>query len=244
MTAHAAAGSLASTSERAARGPARTAEPLPIDKYRLVRELLAGSARARPGPATLLDVGCRGCELKPHVSDFAAYTGVDLVQNPAGTVDHVLNVEGGLPFADRSYDYVVAMDLLEHLDRFHEGAAELARVTRGTLLVVLPNLAHLFARASFLVHGRFGFTDKYDLPHGPVDDRHRWVTVLPQTDAYMRWFAETQGMRLTVHHVNDARKRVLFARVARLVRLPASLWAWKVVYLLERPEAANPGPRG
>jgi ubiquinone/menaquinone biosynthesis C-methylase UbiE len=208
-------------------------EGIPRDKYQLVRHLLRDGVRSDQ-PATLLDVGCRACELRPHVDDFAAYTGVDLVQNDAGTVDHVLNVEHGLPFADRSFDYVVAMDLLEHLDRFHEGAAELARVTRGKLLVVLPNLSHLFARVRFLLHGRFG-TDKYDLPLTPIDDRHRWVTVLPQTDAYMRAFAAAEGMTLQVRHVNDSRSRALFARVAGALRLPAALWAWKAVYVLERP---------
>ena len=218
--------------------PAALRGPLPADKYRLVRHLLAGGASRPPEGATLLDVGCRGCELKPHVSDFAAYTGVDLMQNRAGTVDHVLDVERGLPFPDRVFDYVVAMDLVEHLNGFHEGMVELARVMRRTLVVVLPNLAHLRARVSFLLRGRFGFTDKYDLAHGPVADRHRWVTVLPQTDAYMRWFAGEAGLRLTVAHVNDGARKQAFGRVARALGVPPALWAWKVVYVLERPEPA------
>jgi ubiquinone/menaquinone biosynthesis C-methylase UbiE len=210
-----------------------------LDKYRLVRTLLAAGS-APPAGATLLDVGCRGCELEPHVRDFARYTGVDLVQNDAGTVDHVLNVERGLPFADRSFDYVVAMDLLEHLDGFDGGMRELARVTRRTLLVVLPNLAHLFARLSFLARGRFAFTTKYDLPLGAVDDRHRWVTVIPQTDAYMRWFAREAGFTLRIHYLNDSRSREALGRVGAALRLPPGLWAWKVAYVLDRPAAGTP----
>jgi SAM-dependent methyltransferase len=207
-----------------------------LDKYVLLRQVLAAAARPGAERARLLDVGCRGCELKPHVAEFADYTGVDLLQNPAGTVDHVLDVERGLPFPDRAFDYVVALDLVEHLNGFHEGMVELERVTSRTLVVMLPNLAHLFARLSFLTRGSFAFTDKYDLGHGAVLDRHRWVTVLPQMDAYMRWFAAEAGLRLTIHYVNDGRRKAAFGRAARVLRLPPSLWAWKAVYVLERPE--------
>jgi len=234
----------------AAAQPDGGAAPAPgrlsMDKFVLLRQVLGAAALPGGRRATLLDVGCRGCELKPHVADFADYTGVDLVQNPAGTVDHVLDVERGLPFPDRAFDYVVALDLVEHLNGFHEGMVELARVTSRKLVVMLPNLAHLFARLSFLTRGSFAFTDKYDLAHGAVADRHRWVTVIPQTNAYMRWFAGETGMRLAVHYANDGRRKVAFGRVGKAVRLPPSLWAWKVVYVLERPahDAAGEPARG
>jgi hypothetical protein len=211
---------------------------LPASKYEMVRTLLGGPRPAGAPRATLLDVGCRDCALKPQVSDFADYTGVDLFQNGDGSVDYVLDVEKGLPFPDRAFDFVVAMDLLEHLDGFHEGMVELARVMRGCLLVVLPNLAHLSARLSFLRTGRFAFTGKYDLPLGPLEDRHRWVTVQPQTDAYMRWFAREAQLKLSIFPTNDGAARQAIGNLARALRVPSALWAWKVVYLLERSHPA------
>jgi len=203
--------------------------PAPDDKFKIVREMLAGHT---PETTRLLDVGCRGCELRRYVEDRASYTGVDLSQNDAGTVDHVLDVSKGMPFPDRSYDFVAALDVLEHMDDFHAGMTELARVTRGRLVVVLPNMAHVHARWRFLRTGRLG--DKYDLPLGPVLDRHRWLTLLPQTDRYMRWFGEREGFRVTSSHVNDGRVSALAGKVAGPLPLPRAWWVWKSLHVLER----------
>lgn len=207
--------------------------PRPDDKFVIVRDMLAGRT---PQTTTLLDVGCRGCELRPHVEDRARYVGVDLVQNAEGTVDHVLDVARGMPFPDRSFDFVVALDVLEHMDDFHAGMTELARVTRERLVVVLPNLAHLHARWRFLRDGRLG--NKYDLPLGTVADRHRWVTVLPQTDRYMHWLAEREGFAVHAAQVNDGRGAALFGKIGRALRLPRHLWVWKSLHVLERVDQA------
>jgi hypothetical protein len=210
------------------------------EKYDLVRQVLREGATRPPQGATLLDVGCGSCEPKPRVEDFVRCAGVDLVQNDAGTVDHVLNVEGGLPFAGRSFGHVVALDLLEHLNGFRAGMGEPARVTRRTLVVVLPNLAHLFTRPGFPFEGRLGA--RYDLGRGGLGDRHRRVSVLPRTDAHMRRFAAEAGTRLRVQHVSDGTRRELCGRGARAVRISPSLGAWKIVHVLERPEPAAGGP--
>jgi SAM-dependent methyltransferase len=45
---------------------------------------------------------------------------------------------GMLPFADRSADLVTSIELLEHLDPVDGAVAELARITRGRLVVSVP----------------------------------------------------------------------------------------------------------
>ena len=207
--------------------------PRADDKFVIVRELLAGRT---PETTSLLDAGCRGCELRPHVEDRARYVGVDLMQNAAGSVDHVGDIARGLPFPDRSFDYVVALDVLEHMDDFHAGMTELARVTRERLVVVLPNYAHLNVRWRFLRHGGLG--NKYELPLGTVADRHRWVTVLPQTDRYMDWFAEREGFTVRRSQVNDGRAAALFGKVGHALGIPRRLWVWKSLHLLERVRPA------
>ncbi|MGH7430124.1 MAG: class I SAM-dependent methyltransferase [Candidatus Methylomirabilaceae bacterium] len=202
-------------------------------KFETVREVLH-AAGASPG-ASLLDVGCRECELRSYLPHGVHYVGLDLFQNAEGTVDHVLSVEQCLPFPDQNFDFVVALDLVEHLDDLSGGLKELARVTRRQLMVLLPNMAFVTFRLGFLLHGRFVGTDKYDLTYRMGPDRHRWLTVLPQTDDYMRDFARDNGLLLERTICQEGPKKELVAKFARAVRLPESWWAWKVLYSLSRP---------
>jgi 2-polyprenyl-3-methyl-5-hydroxy-6-metoxy-1,4-benzoquinol methylase len=55
-----------------------------------------------------------------------------------------------LPFEDDSFDLVCALEVLEHLERPRDALAELARVSRGALLVSVPReplwrISHLLA---------------------------------------------------------------------------------------------------
>jgi SAM-dependent methyltransferase len=204
------------------------------DKFEFVRNH-ARSEYARVGRRlSVLDAGCRGCELRPYVEEVSTYTGVDIYQNRFNSVDVVQDVGEGLPFDDEAFDIVVALDLLEHLDDFCAGMVELSRVTRGSMVVVLPNLAHAYARFSYALRGRFHFTDKYDLQWPAPADRHRWLTVLPQMERFMIGVARDMEMDLRASFGADGRKKLMFARAARTAGVPASFWAWKVAYILSR----------
>jgi hypothetical protein len=202
------------------------------DKYAATGARVRALGLARPA---VLDVGCRDCVLRGHLPTDCTYHGVDLSQNRLGTVDTVLDVQRGLPMGDRSFDAVAALDVAEHVDDLERGLAEMLRVARRLLIVALPNMAHLFFRARFLATGRLG--DKYDLHPGAGADRHRWLTVLPQTDAFMRAFASGFGADLEVARIaGDGRRKRLGARLARRARLDPALWAWSSLYVLDRRE--------
>lgn len=96
-----------------------------------------------------LDVGCatgylvevlrergidaEGCDLSAYAIDHAA----------PGAVGHVrvANLFAGLPWPDRSFDLVCALEILEHLppDRVPDALAELARVCGGYLYATIPS---------------------------------------------------------------------------------------------------------
>jgi len=99
--------------------------------------------------ADALDVGCatgylvevlrergidaQGCDLSPFAVDHAA----------PGAVGHVrvANLFAGLPWADRCFGLVTALEILEHLppDRVPEAVAELHRVCGGYLYATIPS---------------------------------------------------------------------------------------------------------
>jgi len=119
---------------------------------------------------SLLDAGCRNKNLKPLLHSCREYFGTDLMP---GDGVFQCNLDQQLPFADRSFDIVTALDVLEHLDNPHRALREFYRVARKAVFVSLPNIYYIQFRINFL-RGR-GLSGKYLFPITPIVDRHRWV---------------------------------------------------------------------
>ena len=203
-----------------------------MNKFEFVKKILNEFLPKDSGKRLhLLDVGCRGCDLKEYVSDAFHYEGLDLFQNTQGTVNHVLDVSFGLPFPDNGYEIVVALDLLEHLDDLNFGLTELTRISKDATLIMLPNMAHVFFRWNFLVSGRL--SDKYDLIFGYGKDRHRWLTVLNQSDLYMQNFAINNHLDIDVYYFNDTKKKEQLGRICRILGIQPKHWAWSSLYVLK-----------
>ena len=153
----------ASVSER--RNYQKYASPNPLQRWlinrfqRRVADLVALSVGQLGAPPYCLDVGCgEGYVLEylrgelPHIH----LCGVDLDKEAlkrarAGNNDtplyrgDVLN----LPFADGSFDMVICLEVLEHLESPWLAVDELARVSSRDLLVSVPNQP-FFSLANFL----------------------------------------------------------------------------------------------
>ncbi|MEV4507532.1 methyltransferase domain-containing protein [Dactylosporangium sp. NPDC049525] len=110
-------------------------------------------ARARLIPpaerdgAVLVDLGCGGGLLAPHVADKGyRHVGVDLIvsgleQAAAHGVAPVLADARWLPFADGTVDVVSAGELLEHVPDWPAVVAEACRILRPGGWLVLDTLA-------------------------------------------------------------------------------------------------------
>jgi SAM-dependent methyltransferase len=107
----------------------------------------------------VLDLGCRSGALTRHFLEGNAVVGLDvdaaaLARAAELGVEPVqANVEEPLPFADDSFDAVVAGELFEHL-RFPDAlVGEIRRVLRpgGVLVGSVPNAFRLQSRLRFLL---------------------------------------------------------------------------------------------
>ncbi|HZA61215.1 MAG TPA: methyltransferase domain-containing protein [Actinomycetota bacterium] len=94
--------------------------------------------------AVILDVGCGGGLMAPHVDGYR-HVGIDLSHDSLRLaekegIDPVRGDAAALPFADGSADVVIAGELLEHVPDLPAAVAELARVLRPGGTVVLDTI--------------------------------------------------------------------------------------------------------
>ena len=205
-----------------------------MNKFEIARaELLAVPvAEGR----TLLDVGCRDCIFQRYLDDQWSYSGLDLFQNEQGAVNFVQSVEEGIPVEDRAFTGVVALDVVEHVDKISQVMDELWRVTDKKLVVALPNMAFAIYRAQFLFSGVMG--DKYRiLPYGQDSgDRHRWLTTAKESIRYMQEFAAAHGpgIKLSWKATAESSRRKLFMKALGALGFSEQLHAPTLVFIIER----------
>jgi 2-polyprenyl-6-hydroxyphenyl methylase/3-demethylubiquinone-9 3-methyltransferase len=163
-------------------------------------------ARARlippaPGPeARLLDVGCGGGLLAPHVAGYR-HVGVDLSERALAVaarhgVQPVRADAGALPFADAAFDVVVAGEVLEHVEDLDRVVAEALRVLKpGGVFVCDTINSTLLARVLVVTLGE-------RVPGGPPPACHDpRLFVAPER---LRGLCARHGVALRVHGVRPA----------------------------------------
>lgn len=211
-----------------------------MNKFEIGRHALA----AIPDEAgnTVLDVGCRDCVFSRHLPEGWSYKGLDLYQNKDNGVTYVQSVEQGIPAPDRAFAGVVALDVVEHVDKISQVMDELWRVTDRKLIVALPNMAFAFHRLQFLFTGVLG--EKYKiLPYGCDDgDRHRWLTTANDSIRFMQEFvaSKDEGATLLWQATGESAKRRLFARVMKSVGISPQFYAPTLVFIVERKPVVRP----
>jgi|SRR6476646_9464441 SAM-dependent methyltransferase len=182
-----------------------------IDRTRFIASRFAGYLSG-----SVLDVGCDEARLKALVPGIR-YTGIDI----GGKPDIVIDLESAqrLPFDDRAFDTTLCSDVLEHLDSLHRVFAELVRVTRGHLIVSLPNNWTNARRAIERGKGSFAF---YGLPAQPPRDRHKWFFGLTEALDFYRAQESRHPIRLVECFANE-KPRAAWVRGMRRMRYPNQL---------------------
>lgn len=181
----------------------------------------------------VLDVGCDERALQGHLPEGVDYTGIDIGGDPTFVVD--LERIDRLPFDDDAFGFTVCTEVLEHIDTLHHIFDEMVRVTRGPLLVSLPNCWRAMKKRWFRGRGTPRF---YGLPVDRPEDRHKWFFNVDDVVAFFDTHAERRGLRVVDRFVIDKPRNPLdrAARVAvsRGVRPYLNKHAISVWTLLER----------
>lgn len=98
-----------------------------------------------------------------------------------------------LPFADNTFDTVVCLDTLEHIDKLHNALGDLVRVSRKYIIVSLPNCWRATTREVICARSR---SASYGLPPEPPQDRHKWYFNSEDIEDFMFYNAQRLGLKV------------------------------------------------
>jgi len=102
-----------------------------------------------------------------------------------------------LPFQESTYDCVLCLDVLEHLENIHQVFDECCRVSRQYVIVALPNpwanFYDFLCLDSKDMDKLFKF---YGLPLEPPEDRHKWFFSNEDAEKFIVYRAGQNNMKV------------------------------------------------
>ena len=161
----------------------------------------------------VLDVGAGEAHLRERIAQDGEYVAVGIGDGCDVTFDLDSNP---LPYGNASFDAVLCLDVLEHLESLHRTFDDLCRVTRRHVILSLPNpWASFFTSLRDPDADREGLMKFYGLPADPPHDRHRWFFNTTQAAAFVRERASANAMRVVEMAPEYVRGENRFRRLLR-----------------------------
>lgn len=166
---------------------------------------------------TVLNVGSGGEGFLKKYAPKLTITDVDMT----GNVDHLVNLEKEMPFPfeKNAYDMSVCLDVLEHVDNFHELFEEILRVTKNYVVISLPNplpeyVNNIVRKSAYTTdkaqREQFGSMSKfYGIPLSKPLDRHKWFFSFQEAFDFFALNADKYGYQV---------EKVFFPRRDSLVK--------------------------
>lgn len=127
----------------------------------------------------VLDVGCDQAVIR-NIVGRENYAGVGMTEEADIKLD--LESSDQLPFENGSWETVICLDTLEHLNHLHAFSRELFRVAKKHLIISLPNC---WCHARRAIGRGTGTVWHYGLPLSPPPDRHKWFFNTEEAYAFL-----------------------------------------------------------
>jgi hypothetical protein len=145
-------------------------------------------------PDSLLDIGCRSCELKSIIDDSIEYEGCDIFQNSQNSVQHV----GDFMAIDfqKSYECVAALDVIEHVDDPYSLMDKIFELSSSSVIASLPNVYSLTHKIDFCMSSTLG--QKYRFRVSNSQDRHRWLMNCDEGISFFEHYSKKYNKTLTI----------------------------------------------
>ena len=142
------------------------------------------------------------------------------------------DLNGELPFAARSFDYVTCLEGLEHIENPQQAIREFARVLRpgGKVIVSIPNILNIEERLKWLLYGYTSHFKPMTRAHvarlrAAYDNREEIAAhVNPIGYSELRYILEKNGFQIVgVHRDKPKTNAWLYWPIVFLIRLIARL---------------------
>jgi 2-polyprenyl-3-methyl-5-hydroxy-6-metoxy-1,4-benzoquinol methylase len=204
--------------------------PIYINKMEVVEELVH---QYHPQSGKMLDAGCaEGVQVDKYRKQGLQVIGLDAGYES----EHVVNGSiTAMPFDAKSFDTVLCLDVLEHLEYAQQPDAmsELRRVVKdnGHLIFCLPNMAHFTARLKLMFRGKLLRTAT--VSHHPGDRTALEFKSMLETAGFE--VVEARGVFPTVPPIyrqvmRYPAKSVGLLRFLRKIPFPVN-WCFQVIYV-------------
>lgn len=146
---------------------------------------------------SVLDVGADECHLMKFLEENVEYKGIGLGTDNPNLIAVNLE-EKSIPLESNSYETVMCLDVLEHLENIHDVTDELMRIADKYLLISLPNPYQDFIE--YMKNGKYMGREKdmkfYGLPKERESDRHKWFYSYSDAVSFMNYKAEKNGFKV------------------------------------------------
>ncbi len=152
----------------------------------------------------VLDLGCGDGDYAYHLQQM----GFDVL---AGDMDvgrfrykdrirfQKCNITEKLPFSDKSFDFIVLAEVIEHLKNPYSVVKELMRVLRpkGRMVLSTPNILNLKSRVRFLVEGCWEYFREIPLEHSQNPKEVIWnLHVIPWRYHDLEYLLHDNGLEI------------------------------------------------
>jgi ubiquinone/menaquinone biosynthesis C-methylase UbiE len=159
-----------------------------------------------------------GCDLYPQIFE------VKDIEIRAGNLDETL------PYDDATFDCVVCIEGLEHIENPANAIREFSRLLKpgGTLVVSVPNIMNIEERLKWLFTGYTShfkplspqFLETVSRDYGGMEEVALHVNAIPYSE--VRYLLERNGFELKSVHFDQKKKNTrLFLPIVALIRLAA-----------------------
>lgn len=178
--------------------------PRPQERYLLIKDTfntyLGGS---------ILDVGSRDKTSQEILGQNCVLVDKNNPELPAFDWEKEL-----LPYADNSFDTVVCLDVLEHINRFHEAFDDLLRVSKKYVVFSVPNCWRKMFKQMLKATGTQA---SYGLPPESPMDRHRWFFNPQEVEEFLAYQSVCGPSRF---HIKDRAYHIPLATTPHRIIYP------------------------
>ncbi|MDC6469742.1 class I SAM-dependent methyltransferase [Candidatus Pelagibacter sp. Uisw_099_02] len=146
------------------------------------------------------------------------------------------NVEK-IPFESNSFDTVICLDVLEHLENFHLILDEMNRVSEKYIIISLPNCVHAFFEILFDKRSKNQFENGYynkfyGLPLNKPSDRHRWFFTISDIENFFEYYSKKNNLKVEfiLPKINSIKSKILNIFLKkRLKKEILTKYAWIII---------------